>query len=114
MRKHELSQYPNLIEAEELTDEANRTVEELMAYSSYLNKIMAWNMTMIESYDEGFDEGLKKGIEKGIELGKSQVTELIFSIYKLLKEKQLSVEEIALKVGVSIEYVNHWKQKIEK
>ena len=110
MRKHELSQYPNLIEAEELTDEANRTVEELMAYSSYLNKIMAWNMTMIESYDEGFEEGFKMGIEKG----KSEQTELIFSIFKLLKEKQLSVEEIAQKVGVSIEYVNHWKQKIEK
>jgi len=106
MHKHELSRYPNLIEAEELTDEANRTVEELMAYSSYLNKIMAWNMTMIENYDEGF----KKGIEKG----KSEQTELIFSIFKLLKEKQLSLEEIALKVGVSGEYVNHWKQKIEK
>jgi flagellar biosynthesis/type III secretory pathway protein FliH len=63
---------------------------------------------MEKGVEKGIEIGMEKGVEKGLEKGKSEQTELIYSIINLLKSKQLTKEEIASKVGVTIDFVERW------
>jgi len=96
MSKHALHEYPNLVKAVELLDESNYTQGQLIAYDKYMDSIISWNSSMIESYDNGFEEG-------------SNIT---FNILKALKLGELSTEAIAEQFSVSIKLVQDLKDLI--
>jgi predicted transposase/invertase (TIGR01784 family) len=96
-----LHNYPNLLKAVELLDESNYTPGQLLAYEQYMDGIMSWNSTMVESFDNGFEEGMEKGMVKGIEKG----TDLTIAIINDIRNGQKTVEEIAQAFGVSIDVV---------
>ena len=109
MSKHEIHEYPNLLKAVELLDESNYTPGQLLAYERYMDGIISWNSTMVESFDNGFEEGMEKGIEKGMEKGinkgmKEGINQSIF-ILQQLKASQKSAEEIAKDFEVSLDTV---------
>lgn len=92
MPKHELEKYPNLEKAVLLLDEANYTKGQLLAHANYLNNLLAWNMTMIENYDDGFESGMLKGKKEGKEEGKLEGKlegmKLMTAIIQCLKENE--------------------------
>lgn len=96
-----LHNYPNLLKAVELLDESNYTPGQLLAYDHYMDGIMSWNSTMVESFDNGFEEGMGKGIEAGIEKG----TDLTIAIINDIRNSQKTIDEIAQTFGVSIDVV---------
>jgi predicted transposase/invertase (TIGR01784 family) len=96
MSKHEMHVYPNLVKAIELLDESNYTPGQLIAYDKYMDSIISWNSTMIESYDNGFDEGLEKG--------RMEATKNLESALSDLK-KGLSIEEVAAKYNFEKGYI---------
>lgn len=96
-----LHNYPNLLKAVELSDESNYTPGQLLAYDHYMDGIMSWNSTMVESFDNGFEEGMEKGIEAGIEKG----TDLTIAIINDIRNSQKTIDEIAQTFGVSIDVV---------
>lgn len=114
MPKHELHKYPNLEKAVQLLDQSNYTPGQLLAHNNYLNNLLAWNMTMIENYDDGFDagveRGMEKGLEKGVELGKKEGMELTTAILRNLKEGRQSIDEIAVHFSVSVDKVKEIKE----
>ena len=109
MSKHTLHEYPNLVKAVELLDESNYTQGQLIAYDKYMDSIITWNSTMIESYDNGFEEGIEKGIEKGRQEGINQGSDITINIIKALKLGELSTEAIAEQYSVSIKLVQDLK-----
>jgi predicted transposase/invertase (TIGR01784 family) len=112
MSKHALHEYPNLVKAVELLDESNYTQGQLIAYDKYMDSIITWNSTMIESYDNGFEEGIEKGIEKGRQDGINEGSDISINIIKALKVGGLSTEAIAEQFSVSIKLVQDLKDLI--
>ena len=100
-----LHNYPNLLKAVELLDESNYTPGQLLAYDHYMDGIMSWNSTMVESFDNGFEEGMEKGIEAGIEKGIEKGTDLTIAIINDIRNSQKTIDEIAQTFGVSIDVV---------
>jgi len=96
-----LHNYPNLLKAVELLDESNYTPGQLLAYEKYMDGIMSWNSTMVESFDNGFEEGMEKGIETGIAKG----TDLTIAIINDIRSGNKTIEDIAQVFGVSIDVV---------
>ena len=92
-----LHNYPNLLKAVELLDESNYTPGKLLAYERYMDSVITWNSTMIESFDNGFEEGMEKGMEKG--------TDLAIVIINELRDGHKTIDEIALSYGVDIDIV---------
>lgn len=101
MSKHELHEYPNLVKAVDLLDESNYTPGQLIAYDKYMDSIITWNSTMIESFDNGFDDGFEKGMKKG--------TTHTISIIQALKKGESSVEDIAKSFNTTTEFVQQLK-----
>jgi predicted transposase/invertase (TIGR01784 family) len=93
MSKHELHDYPNLVKAVELLDESNYTPGQLIAYDKYMDSIITWNSTMIESFDNGFDQGTINAI----------------SIIQALKKGDITEEEIAKTFNTTTEVVQQLK-----
>ena len=60
-------------------------------------------MTLQMSYQEKFEQGVEQGIEQGIEQGASQ--EKKKSAIRMIEAGKLSVEEIAIYSGLSLEQV---------
>lgn len=58
------SQLENFIMLSSLIDESNYTPGQLIAYDKYLDGIMTWNSTMVQSFDNGFDDGILKAKKK--------------------------------------------------
>jgi len=108
MSKQALHEYPNLIKAVELLDESNYTQGQLIAYDKYMDSIISWNSSMIESYDNGFEEGIEKGRLGGIHEG----SDITINILKALKLGELSTEAIAEQFSVSIKLVQDLKDLI--
>lgn len=98
MSKHEMHVYPNLVKAVELLDESNYTPGQLIAYDKYMDSIISWNSTMIESYDDGYDEGLEKG-RKTLESALSDL------------KSGISIEEVAAKYNFERSYISFLYQQ---
>jgi len=98
MSKHETHVYPNLVKAVELLDESNYTPGQLIAYDKYLDSIMSWNSTMIESYDNGYNEGMEKGI-KNLEYALSDL------------KAGMSIDEVSGKYSLEKSYVEFLYQQ---
>ena len=88
-----LHNYPNLLKAVELLDESNYTPGQLLAYERYMDSVITWNSTMIESFDNGFEEGMEKG------------TDLAIVIINELRIGHKTIDEIALSYGVDVDVV---------
>ena len=97
MSKHILREYPNLVKAVELLDESNYTPGQLIAYDHYMDSIISWNSTMIESFDNGFEEGMEKGIEKG--------TDSTIAIINEIRSGNKTFEQIAQIFNVHVDVV---------
>ena len=65
---------------------------------------------MSEARREGIEQGLEKGKKEGIEVGKNQIMNNTFAILDALKANALSMEQIAEKYNVKIEYVQQMKK----
>ena len=94
MSKHEMHDYPNLVKAVELLDESNYTPGQLIAYDKYMDSIISWNSTMIESYDDGY--------EKGIKNLESALSDL---------KAGISIEEAAIKNNLEKSYLEFFYQQ---
>lgn len=103
-----LHNYPNLLKPVELLDESNYTPGQLLAYERYMDSVITWNSTMIESFDNGFEEGLEKGIEKGIEKG----TDLAIVIINELRNGHKTIDEIAQTYEVDVDVVKRINNRI--
>lgn len=97
MSKETLHDYPNLIKAVDLLNESNYTPGQILAYEKYLDSVISWNSTMIESFDNGFEQGLTEGLEKG--------AEKTIGILQELRSNNLSISEIAEKFKIKDELV---------
>jgi len=97
MSKETLHDYPNLIKAVELLNESNYTPGQILAYEKYLDSVISWNSTMIESFDNGYDQGLTEGIEKG--------AEKTIAIMQELRNGNLTIADIAGKFNIKEELV---------
>jgi len=58
----------------------------------------------------GIEQGMEKGKKEGIEVGKTQIMNNTFAILDALKANALSMEQIAEKYHVNIEYVQQLKK----
>ena len=58
----------------------------------------------------GIEQGMEKGKKEGIEVGKTQIMNNTFAILDALKANALSMEQIAEKYNVNIEYVQQLKK----
>ena len=87
--------YPNLKKAVELLDESNYTEGQLVAYDQYLDSIRSWNSSMKLSYEEG------------IEKGRTETENKVLAIIQELRAG-VSINDIALKHQVDVEYVEKW------
>lgn len=94
MSKHELHEYANLVKAVDLLDESNYTPGQLIAYDKYMDSIITWNSTMIESFDDGYEKGTTNTI----------------SIIQALKKGESSVEDIAKSFNTTTEFVQQLKE----
>ncbi len=97
MSKETLHDYPNLIKAVELLNESSYTPGQILAYEKYLDSVISWNSTMIESFDNGYDQGLTEGIEKG--------AEKTIAIMQELRNGNLTIADIAGKFNIKEELV---------
>jgi hypothetical protein len=97
MSKETLHDYPNLIKAVDLLNESNYTPGQILAYEKYLDSVISWNSTMIESFDNGYDQGLSEGVEKG--------AEKTIAIMQALRSGNLSIADIAEKFNIKVELV---------
>jgi hypothetical protein len=93
MSKETLHDYPNLIKAVDLLNESNYTPGQILAYEKYLDSVISWNSTMIESFDNGYEQGLTEGTEKTL------------GILQELRSNNLSISEIAEKFNIKKELV---------
>ena len=93
MSKETLHDYPNLIKAVDLLNESNYTPGQILAYEKYLDSVISWNSTMIESFDNGYEQGLTEGTEKTL------------GILQELRSNNLSISEIAGKFNIKEELV---------
>jgi len=105
MPKFDISVYPNLMKAVELLDQSNYSEEQLREYDKHLMAVYDINTSYINYFDKGYDEGLEKGISQG--------KEAIISILKELKEKKLSLSEIAEKYRISLDQVTELKAELK-
>jgi predicted transposase/invertase (TIGR01784 family) len=97
MSKETLHDYPNLIKAVDLLNESNYTPGQILAYEKYLDSVISWNSTMIESFDNGYDQGLSEGVEKG--------AEKTIAIMQALRSGNLSIADITEKFNIKKELV---------
>ena len=94
MSKRELHEYPNIIKAVELLNESNYSEGQLIAYDKYMDGIISWNSTMVESYDNGYE----------------QATMNTISIIQAIKTGDKTEEEIANTFNTKIEYIQQLKK----
>jgi predicted transposase/invertase (TIGR01784 family) len=113
MSTQEKHDYPNLVKAVELLDESNYTPGQLIAYDKYLDGIMTWNSTMVQSFDNGFDEGILKGKQEGREEGREEGvmlgTDQTIAILRELKIGKKEIDEIASEFNIPVQKIMELK-----
>jgi predicted transposase YdaD len=63
-----------------------------------------------EGMEQGIEQGIEKGKKEGIAEGRNQIMDNTFTILDEFKENTLSIEQIAEKFEVTIEYVQQLKK----
>jgi predicted transposase/invertase (TIGR01784 family) len=114
LTEKELARYNEISEAIEVLETKNFTPEQIRGYELYIDNMRSYVTNMSEARREGIEQGLeqgkKEGISEGIEVGKNQIMGNTFAILDELKNKALSMEQIAEKYNVNVEYVQQLKK----
>ena len=99
----EMKRLLNFIDGQEPEDDFTRELAEAVQSVRDNEKWRLDYMTLQMSYQEKFEQGVEQGIEQGIEQGASQ--EKKKSAIRMIEAGKLSVEEIAIYSGLSLEQV---------
>jgi predicted transposase/invertase (TIGR01784 family) len=114
LTEKELARYNEISEAIEVLETKNFTPQQIRGYELYLDNIRTYVGTMSEAKREGREEGRLEGKEEGkaegIEEGRNQIMDNTFAILEELKNKGLSMEQLAEKYNVNIQYVQQLKR----
>ena len=100
LTEKELARYNEISEAIEVLETKNFTPEQIRGYELYIDNMRSYVTNMSEARREGIEEG------------RNQIMENTFAILNELKYNTLSVEQIAEKFNVSIQYVQQLKKSI--
>ena len=122
LSKEERERFNEISEAIEVLETKNFTPEQIRGYELYIDNMRAYVTTMSEAKREGMEKGMKKGKKEGIAEGKAkgkaegiaegriQIMDNTFLIMDELKDNKLSIEQIAKKYNVNIQYVQQLKK----
>ena len=118
LTEKELARYNEISEAIEVLETKNFTPEQIRGYELYIDNMRSYVTNMSEARREGIEQGIEQGMEKGMEKGmkegimegRNQIMDNTFAILDELKEKKLSIEQIAEKYNVNVEYVHQLKK----
>jgi predicted transposase/invertase (TIGR01784 family) len=118
LTEKELARYNEISEAIEVLETKNFTPQQIRGYELYIDNIRTYVGTMSEAKREGREEGRLEGKEEGkaegkaegIEEGRNQIMDNTFAILEELKNKGLSMEQLAEKYNVNIQYVQQLKR----
>ncbi len=110
LTEKELARYNEISEAIEVLETKNFTPEQIRGYELYIDNMRSYVTNMSEARREGMEQGMEKGKKEGIEVGKNQIMNNTFAILDALKANALSMEQIAEKYNVKIEYVQQLKK----
>ena len=99
----EMKRLLNFIDGQKPEDDFTRELAEAVQSVRDNEKWRLDYMTLQMSYQEKFEQGVEQGIEQGIEQGASQ--EKKKSAIRMIEAGKLSVEEIAIYSGLSLEQV---------
>ncbi|PIF04335.1 MAG: transposase [Arcobacter sp.] len=110
---------PNIKEALDTVNEANLTKEELETQHKRKEFISIQKLALLKADKDGFDKGMSKGLEKGIEQGIEQGIEKgiekgkLESAYVMIKDFNLSVEDVASKMEISVETLKEYIKSVK-
>ena len=114
LTEKELALYNEISEAIEVLETKNFTPEQIRGYELYIDNMRSYVTNMSEARREGMEQGMEQGMEKGkkegIAEGRNQIMDNTFAILDEFKENTLSIEQIAEKFEVTIEYVQQLKK----
>ena len=110
LTEKELARYNEISEAIEVLETKNFTPEQIRGYELYIDNMRSYVTNMSEARREGMEQGMEKGKKEGMEVGKNQIMNNTFAILDALKANALSMEQIAEKYNVKIEYVQQLKK----
>ena len=99
----EMKRLLNFIDGQEPEDDFTRELAEAVQSVRDNEKWRLDYMTLQMSYQEKFEQGVEQGIEQGIEQGASQ--EKKKSAIRMIEAGKLSLDEIAIYSGLSLEQV---------
>lgn len=108
----EMKRLLDYIDGQEASDEFTRKLDKAVRAVRNNEKWRLDYMTLEMRYRELYDEALEQGMEQGIEQGLEQGVEQ--TAIRMLKAGKLSVEEISLYSGLTVEQVLKLKNEIKK
>ena len=92
----DFKEYPELVEAMKLSQEASFSRAELEYYNSYWDAVSTERSLMVDAFDRGKFEGEQIGLEKGLE-----------KTAKAMKANNISNDVIAACTGLSLEIIEN-------
>jgi predicted transposase YdaD len=114
LTEKELARFNEISEAIEVLETKNFTPEQIRGYELYLDNMRTYVTNMSEARREGLEmgieQGMEKGIKEGIAEGRNQIMDNTFAILEDLKNRTLSIEQIAEKHNVNVHYVQQLKK----
>jgi predicted transposase/invertase (TIGR01784 family) len=114
LTEKELARYNEISEAIEVLETKNFTPEQIRGYELYIDNMRSYVTNMSEARREGIEKGMKKGKKEGkkegITEGRNQIMDNTFAILEELKYNTLSIEQIAEKYNVNVQYVQQLKK----
>jgi predicted transposase/invertase (TIGR01784 family) len=114
LTEKELARFNEISEAIEVLETKNFTPEQIRGYELYIDNMRSYVTNMSEARREGMEQGMelgkKEGIAEGIEEGRHQIMDNTFAILDEIKEKALSMEQIAEKYNINVQYVQQLKK----
>jgi predicted transposase YdaD len=114
LTEKELARYNEISEAIEVLETKNFSPEQIRGYELYIDNMRSYVTNMSEARREGIEQGMEKGMEQGkkegVTEGRNQIMDNTFAILDELKYNTLSIEQIAEKYNVNVEYVQQLKK----
>ncbi|MCM1307652.1 MAG: Rpn family recombination-promoting nuclease/putative transposase [Butyrivibrio sp.] len=92
---------------DDFTKELDAAVRSVRRNEKWRLDYMTLQMKYQEKYERGIEQGIEQGIERGIEQGNRQ------SALRMLQNGKLSLEEIALYSGLTLEQVSELKREMQ-
>ena len=99
----EMKKLLDFIDGKEPEDEFTRELDEAVQSVRKNEKWRLDYMTLQMNYQEKYEQGIEQGIEQGVEQGIEQ--EKIESAMRMIEDRDLSLEKIAMYSGLTLEQV---------